>query len=155
MELGYISEDSLPVFQSLLLPVAAEAIKNGEPLTALGVSEDGCACGALAGFLRDNDFQIVSLYVAPDWRRKGGGDMLFDALEGLLREIPDGGGIEIGYIKSSVETMAKLALALQLDLNVMYGIKRPQRTLDCDDLSETQIAVLQSVIQEFRKQNNK
>ena len=84
LQLGYIGKSQLSLFSPLLLPKATEMIERGEPVTALGIAQEGVACGALAGYVSDGCFQIISLYVAPDYRRRGGGRLLLQRLEAFL-----------------------------------------------------------------------
>ena len=81
LELGWIGEEQLQWFQTLMLPQAREALQQGEPLTAIGLSCDGTACGALAGYVDTGCFHVVSLYVAPDYRRRGGASRMIRTLE--------------------------------------------------------------------------
>ena len=84
MELGWMGPESLEVCGGLLLPQVAEAIKAGEPVTTLTVTEDGVALGALAAHLEDGGCVIDSLYVSPEHRRRGVGRMLAAGREDLL-----------------------------------------------------------------------
>ena len=101
MEIGYLPLGEPGVFRSLLLPEAADALAQGEPLTALGLTEDGLALGAAAGYLENGRFLLRSLYVAPDHRRKGGGRMLVEALEGLAGQFAS--GMEIRFTATREE----------------------------------------------------
>ena len=85
MEIGWVGREALPVFQSLLLPGAAAEAKLGDPVTILGAEEGGVACGAPAARLRGPALEVVSLYVAPDHRRRGAGRALTEALLELGR----------------------------------------------------------------------
>lgn len=84
MNLGYISTELLPVFSNLMDPQVVEAIKEGEPITAIGIEKDKVACGALTGCLDDGYFQILSLYVAPSFRRQGGATLMLNEIKRLL-----------------------------------------------------------------------
>lgn len=84
MQIGVLPPGEPGVFRSLLLPEAADALARGEALTALGLTETGLALGAAAGYLENSQFQLISLYVAPAYRQRGGGRMLVDALLELL-----------------------------------------------------------------------
>jgi GNAT superfamily N-acetyltransferase len=89
MQIGCITEDNLQFFRTLLLPAALDLLADGEALTALGLVQDEVACGAAAGHLTEDSFEIMSLYVAPDYRRKGGGRLLLDTYAELLSATPD------------------------------------------------------------------
>lgn len=97
MELGYISSEQMQYFKNLLLPQTVEAMENGEPITALGIVKDSIACGAVAGFITEGKFYIDSLYVAPGYRRQGGGRMLLEAVTNLLEDEDMVSGVEIRY----------------------------------------------------------
>lgn len=86
MEIGWIARETCGIFQTMLLPDVAAALKQGKPLPALGLTEDNVACGAAAGELRGDVFTVTSFYVAPDYRRRGGGTMLIETLRTLLKE---------------------------------------------------------------------
>ena len=97
MEIGVLTREVLPVFSTLLLPEAAAQLEADEPPLALGLTEDNLACGALAGRMEGDLFAVTSLFVAPDYRRRGGGTMLLRALADVLRA--DGGvfGVSIAF----------------------------------------------------------
>lgn len=97
MQLGYIGKAQLSYFSTLLLPEAAQAIDREEPITALGIVEEGVACGALAGYVSDGCFQIISFYVAPDYRRRGGGSLMLHRLEEFLSENSSIHAVEISF----------------------------------------------------------
>ena len=103
MHLGYISPQHLPVFGSLLLPIAVEALEQGEPILAIGLTENRVACGATAGYINNGRFQIISFYVAPDYRRRGGGRMLMESLFTLLNPFPGVFDIDLHYTQTTPE----------------------------------------------------
>ncbi len=84
MQIGLISVRELPYFASLLLLQTAEQLREGQPVTALGLVQDQTACGAVAGYLEGERFLVTSLYVAPAYRRRGGGRLLMETLHGLV-----------------------------------------------------------------------
>lgn len=84
MEIGLINESNLEFFQTLILPETVSAIKRGEAILALGLTENELAIGALTGYISGYEFVITSVYVAPDYRHMGGGTMLFDTLDECL-----------------------------------------------------------------------
>ncbi len=95
MNIGILPPGDPGVFRSLLLPEMADALAAGEPVTALALTQGDLAVGALAGYLVERQFLIRSLYVAPDYRRCGGGWMLVDALAELLDGCAD--SMEISF----------------------------------------------------------
>ncbi|MCD7806447.1 MAG: GNAT family N-acetyltransferase [Lachnospiraceae bacterium] len=112
LKTGVLSPGNPGVFKTLLLPAAARALSEGEPLTALGLTEDDLAVGALAGYLEDGMFQIISLYVAPDYRRRGGGRLLVETLENLLKEFRMGMVIRFTATREEHETLAPFLKAM-------------------------------------------
>lgn len=81
MQIGWIGQEQLACFGSLLLPDVRAGLERGEPITALGLTDADRACGAAAAWLREEGvMEICSLYVAPDYRRRGGGRLLLDTL---------------------------------------------------------------------------
>lgn len=117
MELGYINSEQMQYFKNLLLPQTVEAIENGEPITALGIVKDSIACGAVAGFLTGGEFHIDSLYVAPGYRRQGGGRMLLEGIVKLLEEDDMINGVEIWYTvtKEEHKTIAPFLEAMNFE----------------------------------------
>lgn len=81
MQIGWIGQDQLECFGSLLLPDVRAGLERGDPITALGLTDADQACGAAAAWLRgEGVMEICSLYVAPGYRRRGGGRLLLDTL---------------------------------------------------------------------------
>ena len=102
METGVIrGAEQMRVFAPLLLPHVREAMKRGEPVTALGLTDGQIAAGALAGHLEDGIFQLDSLYVAPAYRRQGGATLLFEALTRLLEDWNT--GINVRFVHTNEE----------------------------------------------------
>ena len=105
MQIGILPPGEPGVFRSLLLPEVAEALAAGEPVTAFGLTQDRLAVGALAGYLENRRFQIASLYVAPDYRRCGGGRMLLEALLKVLEGYASGVEINLTVTHEEHETL--------------------------------------------------
>lgn len=101
MEVGFLPSGDPGVFRSLLLPEAAEALTAGEPLTALALTHEEQAVGAVAGYVEDGHFLIRSLYVSPEARRKGGGRLLMDTLKKICA--PYVGGMEVQFTSTREE----------------------------------------------------
>ena len=121
MEIGWIGRETCGIFQTLLLPEAAEALKQGKPLLALGLTEDNVACGAAAGELEGDGFNVTSFYVAPDYRRRGGGTMLIETLRTLLKEHCS--SLEISYTVTLPEhqAIAPFLIAMGFLCRLDYG----------------------------------
>ncbi len=101
MELGILPIGEPGVFRSLLLPEAADALAAGEPLTAVALTEDALAVGAAAGYLEAGRFLITSLYVAPAYRRRGGGRRMVETLRSL--SAPYAGAMELRFTATMEE----------------------------------------------------
>ena len=99
MRIGYVGPKHLESFSSLLLPHIAQAAKNGEPICIIGAAKDNVACGAAAGYMSDGVFKLASLYVAPDYRRRGCGRMMMEGLFELLEAAP----VEISFAVTEKE----------------------------------------------------
>lgn len=84
-EAGFVNEKDFDLFSDFLTENAIEDIKEGKDYLLMGVTGDGMAVGAIAGFMEYDDlFRITSFYVAPAFRDQGAGGLLFDTLlEGL------------------------------------------------------------------------
>ena len=81
IEVGWIDREALEPFQSMLLPRTAEALRQGAPITVLGVTQGNRACGAAAAWLlEEGTLEIQSLYVSPACRRQGAGRLLVETL---------------------------------------------------------------------------
>lgn len=89
MKVCLINQENLQGFRSLLLPAMAAEMEAGGAVLALGLVQeeaDGLtACGAAAGWAAENRFEIHSFYIAPAYRRQGGGQLLLDTLCGLVQ----------------------------------------------------------------------
>lgn len=103
MEFGMIDAADAGAFEPLLLPQAVEALQRGEPLTVMGIMQEDTACGALAGYVSDGCFHLISLYVAPDYRRQGGARRMLRELETLLWDEPDIGAMEVTFTTAEAD----------------------------------------------------
>ncbi len=79
-----IGKDEAEKASPFLSQEAEKALLKGLPVTALAAVLDGNAIGALAGAIDGYVFEIWSIYVDPEHRRKGAGRALIGALEKLL-----------------------------------------------------------------------
>ena len=115
MQLGIIADDDMWAFEPLLLPQAVEALHSGEPLTVMGIMQEDTACGALAGYVANGCFHVVSLYVAPGYRCQGGASMMVHTMENLLWAEPDIGAMEIEFTTAEAdnETLLPFLKTLQ------------------------------------------
>ena len=75
-----IDRGNLRQYEELLVPEAAQMIRSGTPIFALGAVEKGVACGALAGGPWNGCFEILSFFVAREQRKRGAGSALLNEL---------------------------------------------------------------------------
>lgn len=103
---GAITPENLEWFESLMTQAAAELIKEGAPVYAVGVTEEQTktACGALVGYVMGGCFRLISLFVSPEYRRCGYGNLLIGELVETCRE--EGIGIEVSFAGADEETEA-------------------------------------------------
>ncbi len=103
---GKITTENLKWFEPLLTEQAVRLIKEGAPVYAVGAAEDrtDTACGAIAGYVQGGVFFVISLFVSPEYRRQGYGNLLIGDLVEICRE--NGMGISVSYGESGGETEA-------------------------------------------------
>ena len=75
---GFIDDSNIGMFGRFIPGDVRDAIKRGEPIAAFGWTVEQIAAGALCGTVRNGVFEIVSLYVAPSYRKMGGGRFLLE-----------------------------------------------------------------------------
>ena len=88
MKVGLIDQEQWPLFAPLLLPIVTKALEHGDAVAVLGLTEEDVACGAVAYYMDGNRLEIISFYVAPDYRGRGGGTLLLTTLARLARKGP-------------------------------------------------------------------
>ena len=103
---GAITPENLEWFEPLMTQTAVELIKEGAPVYAVGVTEERTktACGALVGYVMGGCFRLISLFVSPEYRRCGYGNLLIGELVEICRE--EGIGIEVSFTGADTETEA-------------------------------------------------
>ena len=103
---GAITPENLEWFEPLMTQTAVELIKEGAPVYAIGVTEERTktACGALVGYMMGGCFRLISLFVSPEYRRCGYGNLLIGELVETCRE--EGIGIEVSFTGADAETDA-------------------------------------------------
>ena len=84
---GYLEPDKPGVFRELFAGDVEERLRNGDDLTILGLTSGEYAAGALVFEIEEEHLEIVSFYVAPEYRGKGGGKLLLDAVEGIAAKM--------------------------------------------------------------------
>lgn len=103
MKTTIIDKGNLQFYETLLLPEAAQMIRNGTPVFALGAVENGAACGALAGGPWNGHFEILSFFVARERRNRGAGTALLNELIRVASLQPELREIDCSFPCHSVE----------------------------------------------------
>jgi GNAT superfamily N-acetyltransferase len=84
-----INKNNSAFFRSFLPAGVQDLMDADAPLTAIGLVDEETACGILTGYAEDATFLINALYVAPDYRNRGGGIELMNALLAVLYDERD------------------------------------------------------------------
>ena len=91
MRLSAVGSNTLFIYKPLLVPEIYELLQSGEINVALGLTQGDIACGVLAGYVAGYTFHLSSLFIAPDFRGRGGANLLMkglqDAMPSEVREI--------------------------------------------------------------------
>lgn len=125
MKVKMITSPTRELYKNMIMPDVYQAIENGAPMTAIGLSKDNIAVGALVGAITNGDvFEVQSLYVDEKYRRQGGGTMLVKALQSLLekRELPAVLSCLEGYDESDalMSFMESIGAARDTELEGIY-----------------------------------
>lgn len=102
----------LDVYASLLSDVAIATILTGEDTIAFGVEEDGVPMGAICGRPQGDCMVLLSLFVHPDYRRRGVAQMLLDEFQWAAFGCLSADHIQVEYCMLSPETMEGLSATL-------------------------------------------
>ncbi|MCR5775362.1 MAG: GNAT family N-acetyltransferase [Lachnospiraceae bacterium] len=107
-----IKQEQAEEASAFLLPESAKALKKGLPVAAFAVVEDETAIGALAGAAMNGVFEVHSIYVHPDHRRRGAGRALIDSLEKYTTEMDLGIKVEYTLQSDDNKTLAPFLEAM-------------------------------------------
>ena len=84
---GYVDTKKPGVFLELITEDTRKRLDNGEGLYIIGLTSEEYAAGALV-FDRIRDcLEVLSLYVLPDFRHRGGSKLLLNALEAIASQL--------------------------------------------------------------------
>ena len=84
---GYVDTKKPGVFLELITEDTRKRLDNGEGLYIIGLTSEEYAAGALV-FERIRDrLEVLSLYVLPDFRNRGGSKLLLNALEAIASKL--------------------------------------------------------------------
>ena len=104
METIIINPDEAHPFKPFIDPAIYPLLNEDLQLMALGLLEDSRPVGAAIGITDNyNDFNVLSLYVDPQFRRKGGGTMLIQGLEESL-EFQNSGPAMLSFIEGKYDS---------------------------------------------------
>ncbi len=86
-----IDPEEIGAYESLLAPEVLKELEERSSAVILGIEQGELAVGVLAGFLEQDEegefyFLLSWLFIAPDYRNRGLGSMLFEALVTLLKD---------------------------------------------------------------------
>ena len=83
----YVEPDKTGAFESLMMPSVVNRLSKGEQLPIIGLLFENVAIGAIVLRTKGEKTEIMSLYVAPDYRRQGGGTMLLETADQLAGKL--------------------------------------------------------------------
>lgn len=100
---GSITTENLQWFEPFLTRTAVRLIKEQAPVYAVGAVDEGTgtACGALAGYMKGGCFHLISLFVSPEYRRNGYGNLLLGGLADECRR--NGTGILVSFSEADAD----------------------------------------------------
>lgn len=98
MEIFLLDKENVKDFSFLLTPEAVQAISSESRAQGFVVKEENRHVGALAGhFTGLYSYELLSVYVLPEYRRRGVGRLLLTTLDDALKGT--GANIHIGFTK--------------------------------------------------------
>ena len=101
MNVYALDSSNIDSFEHLADPISAEAVRSGAA-HGFCVKTDDCHAGALIGRFTDTgEYEILSLYVLPEYRRQGVGELLLDTLAEMIGEYD--ANVSITFIARSEE----------------------------------------------------
>ena len=80
MEVRVLDRKDTALYSGLFSPWFLQELKEGKMIGVI-LQEDGLACGGAAGKIEKDSFLITSFYVEEEYRREGGGRLLFETLK--------------------------------------------------------------------------
>ena len=86
-EVGYVDIKKAGVFRELISDEAENRLMEGEPLSLIGLTHGKFAAGAAAFGMEEDHVEIISFYVMPSFRKKGGGSKMLSAIEAVAAEL--------------------------------------------------------------------
>lgn len=86
MNVYALDSTNIDSFEHLADPISAQAVRSGAA-QGFCVETDDCHAGALIGrFIDTGEYEILSLFVLPEYRRQGVGELLLETLADVIGE---------------------------------------------------------------------
>lgn len=114
-------KEQVEQMRTLLLPEAYEAWKRDGELLILGLAKDKTAVGALAAAPEGDTLSIVSLYVAPKYRRQGGGRLLMNQFLLIAEDVAERAELDFIGTGSEQEALELFLAACGFMEEELYG----------------------------------
>ena len=87
MKAGRIEDENFELFGRFFTPFVLERRQKKEPLALFGLTDNDTAIGAAALSFFQGNPELISIYVSPEHRNKGGGTLLLKTIEKVLHEL--------------------------------------------------------------------
>lgn len=105
-----VTAENLILYASVLPPEVNKAYLDRTESLTIGLREENETAGAITGYLEGNTFVLSGFYILPQYRRNGGGALLF---EKLCDRLPAFSTIEVEYTESEVGERRDLKFFLE------------------------------------------
>ncbi len=86
IEIYRLTQENAKDAAGILLPEVVVALKENQPVTVLAAMDGNQVIGAMGGAIDGDAFEITSIYVHPEHRRRGAGQELIWKLQDILGE---------------------------------------------------------------------
>ncbi|MBO6137920.1 MAG: GNAT family N-acetyltransferase [Lachnospiraceae bacterium] len=86
IEIYRLTQENAKDAAGILLPEVVQALKEDKPVTVLAAMDGNTVIGALGGAVDGGAFEIASLFVHPDHRRRGAGQKLIWSLQDIMED---------------------------------------------------------------------
>ena len=83
----YVEPENPGAFEQLMLPSVVKRLERGDNFPIIGLLSENVAVGAIVLYAKQGRIEILSLYVAPKYRRQGGGNILLQTAELLADKL--------------------------------------------------------------------
>ena len=110
-----IEKERAEALSGMLAKEAVSALEKDLPVTALAVVKGNAVIGALAGAVDGDFFDVISVYVDSEHRRKGAGTALMSKLFEFLDEMNLMARVEYAPVSDEADTLAPFLLSLGFD----------------------------------------